>query len=43
VSGHNHRGLAFYRKLGFRELGRIGSPDDQGIFLGLSLAGPPAA
>lgn len=41
VSGRNDRGLAFYRRLGFVELGRSGPPDDEAVFLGLRLAGWP--
>ncbi|MBX3743909.1 MAG: GNAT family N-acetyltransferase [Verrucomicrobiae bacterium] len=37
VSWRNSRAEVFYRRLGFRELTRTGTPDDGAIYLGLSL------
>jgi protein O-GlcNAcase/histone acetyltransferase len=38
VSGRNPRAIAFYERLGFVELERRGSPDDQTVYMGLRLS-----
>ena len=39
VSPLNTRAIGFYRRLGFRELTRVGSPTDGCVYMGISLKG----